>query len=97
MSHGICNTDVACRARAQEKLRSLREKLGERACHLVQINSREESTQDASYERLFRAQQQSVIPGGGAGEPDSRPQTPPTVILCPTRRLLLRFWPALSI
>jgi len=65
--------------RAEEKLRALRERLGEKACNLVQLNSREEGSGRSAYEGLFQAQMQLEVPGGGGGEPASHAPPPSQV------------------
>ncbi len=65
--------------RAEEKLRALRERLGEKACNLVQLNSREAGGKGSPYEGLFRSHMQLVVPGGGGGEPASH-ATPPSQV-----------------
>jgi hypothetical protein len=71
-------------SRAEEKLRALRERLGEKACNLVQLNSREEGSGNSVYEGLFRAHMQFVVPGGGGGEPARHPSAPSQVTTLPS-------------
>ena len=67
--------------RAEEKLRSFRSRLGDRGCHLLQINTLPESEAEVSYDGLFRAQRRAILRGGGAGEPSTHPPTPANVRL----------------
>lgn len=76
-NRGICK--LCPHTRAEEKLRALRSRLGEKACHLVQLNTRDKDSRDAGFDNLFKAHRQSVVPGGGAGEPQHQPDTPPEV------------------
>ena len=66
--------------RAEEKLRSLRSRLGEKSCHLLQINSGTETSEDGKYDGLFQSQRWQALNGGGAGEPEAHAPVPPKVI-----------------
>ena len=79
--------------RAEEKLRALRERLGQAACHLVRINSGSgDPKASMGYEGLWRAHLRSCVPGGGAGEPEARPAVPAQVRHGRHQRSLYRVW-----
>ena len=65
--------------RAEEKLRSLKARLGEKSCHLVQINSGSDAAEDGKYDGLFQAQRWQALSGGGAGEPEAHAPVPSMV------------------
>ena len=66
--------------RAEEKLRTLRGRLGEKSCHILQINSGTEAAEAGKYDGLFLAQRWQALSGGGAGEPEAHAPLPSTVI-----------------
>ena len=52
--------------------------LGSTNCHLLKINTgKADSKSNIGYEGLWRAHIQGIMPGGGAGEPQTRPPVPP--------------------
>ncbi|KAK9916791.1 hypothetical protein WJX75_007099 [Coccomyxa subellipsoidea] len=64
-------------ARSEEKLKAARVALGTAAVHLVRINSgRGDPSSKLGYESLWRHPLPGTLPGGGAGEPPSRPPVP---------------------
>ncbi|BDA40386.1 probable trafficking protein particle complex subunit 8 [Coccomyxa sp. Obi] len=65
-------------ARSEEKLKAARAALGTAAVHLIRINSgKGDPASVLGYESLWRAPLPGTLPGGGAGEPPSRPPVPP--------------------
>lgn len=66
--------------RSEEKLKAARLVLGTAAVHLVRINSGSgDPSSVLGYESLWRPPFPGTLPGGGAGEPPSRPPVPTAV------------------
>ena len=66
--------------RSEEKLKAARAALGTAAVHLIRINSgKGDPASVLGYESLWRPPLPGTLPGGGAGEPPSRPPVPPAV------------------
>ena len=64
--------------RAQERLKTARAGLGPGSIHLVRINSAAQDTSAAPGGGAnWRAYMRATVPGGGAGEPTTRPAVPP--------------------